>query len=270
METLGWNAFFQNKNLIPVDFNTCTEGLFDLSALGRYSEYAILEMREQFIRKGYVRLDGFLSNASLMLIQAELERLRCVTKAKDFEMPGYETPRKLNVLGGSDIKTLSPLLYKIYHHHAIKNCIEKILGRSIYFCNHPEEYMVANFLTDKGDTHGWHLDDPAYALVLFLEAPGRDAGGELEVISNWDDLCQKKGFLTDQNIQVLLEWAKENNFVEQHFHRAKDAYLLRADRNLHRVTPLSVNGAKRTVVNMAYQSSPETPYKNTADMLYGY
>ncbi len=184
-------------------------------------------------------------------------------------MPGYLTPRSLSVLGGGAIKAQSPLLYSLYHHYAFRTCIENIVGRAIYTCSHPEEYMVANFLHNSGDTHGWHLDDPAYALIIFAEAPPEGCGGDVEFIANWTDLCRRKNQKPNENVMELVNWAMQNGLVDSHSHQSGDAYLLRADMNLHRVTPLSQKGMRRAVVNLAFQSTPQADYGSTADLLYG-
>jgi hypothetical protein len=244
--------------------------IYDLIAPSSFAPEQLLNMREQFARVGYVKLPQFLSPKALLLLRHEMGEMEKIAIRRKFEMPGYLTPRSLSVLGGKMIRAQSPLLYSLYHHYALRNCIESIVGRAIYTCTHPEEFMVANYLHNSGDTHGWHLDDPSYALIIFAEAPEPGGGGEVEFISNWKDLCRRKNQKPDENILDLVKWAYENGLVDIHAHMPGDAYLLRADLNLHRVTPLKRRGDRRSAVNLAYQSSPETSYGETADLLYGY
>jgi len=244
--------------------------IYDLITPKSFDPNSLLDMREQFTRTGYVKLPGFFSSRTLALFKAEMEEMEQIAIRRQFDMPGYLTPRSLSVLGGKLIKSQSPLLYSLYHHYALRSCIESIVGRPIYSCTHPEEYMVANFLHNSGDTHGWHLDDPSYALIIFAEAPEKDGGGEVEFIANWKDLCRRKGRKPDENILDLISWADENGLVDRLSHGAGDAYLLRADLNLHRVTPLKRQGERRAAVNLAYQSTPEMAYGKTANLLYGY
>lgn len=242
--------------------------LYDLITPRPFDQNTLLDMREQFARSGYVKLKSFLNSTALDAFRSEMEELEQLSARRQFEMPGYLTPRRLSVLGGGAIKAQSPFLYSLYHHYAFRTCIESIVGRPVYTCSHPEEYMVANFLHNSGDTHGWHLDDPAYALVIFAEAPDAGCGGEVEMIANWTDLCQRKNQKPDENVMELVSWAMQNGLVDRHNHQSGDAYLLRADMNLHRVTPLLQKGMRRTVVNLAFQSKPEACYGNTADLLY--
>jgi hypothetical protein len=243
--------------------------LYDFVTPQQYDWDALQQMRERFMRFGYVRLSRFVSLAALSLIKNELDELVQLAIRRSFEMPGYATPRSLSVLGGSIIKAHSPFLYSLYHHYALRNCVESIVGHTVYSCTHPEEFMVANFLHHLGDTHGWHLDDPPYALVIFAELPGENGGGELEVVPNWTDLCRRKHRKPDEAIGDLIAWAEENGLVDRHRHQAGDAYLLRADMNLHRVAPLLRAGDRRAVVNLAFQCTAAMQYGSTADMLYG-
>lgn len=244
--------------------------IYDLVTPASFDPVSLFDMREQFARTGYVKLPKFLSSRASALFKSEMEEMEQMAIRRKFNMPGYQTPRSLSVLGGNLIKSQSPLLYSLYHHYALRSCIESIVGRPIYTCTHPEEFMVANFLHNSGDTHGWHLDDPAYALIIFAEVPEEGCGGEVEFIANWKDLCRRKGRKPDDNILDLIDWAGENGLIDRHSHRAGDAYLLRADLNLHRVTPLKGPGERRAAINLAYQASPETIYGSTADLLYGF
>ena len=246
-----------------------TDALFDLTTAKSFAPADLADMHEQFLRCGYVKLPGFLSEAALDFLCCELQRLEANASRRVFEMPGYHSPRNLSVLGGRAIRECSPFLYRLYHHSALRSTVEAISGRPIYSCIHEEEFMVANFLQASGDTHGWHLDDPPFALVIFAEAPEPGQGGDVEIIPNWVDLCRRKGRRPDKEVWDLIEWASENHLIERHHHDAGDAYLLRADLNLHRVVPITASGARRCVLNMAFQTSPDTVYADTADLLYG-
>lgn len=243
--------------------------LYKLITPKLFSPDELLDMREQFYRSGYVKLPSFLSDDALAVFRDEMEQLELVASRKKFEMPGYKTPRRLSVVGGNMIKSYAPVLYSLYHHYALRSCVEQLTGRRIYSCTHPEEYMVANFLHNSGDTHGWHLDDPAYALIIFAESPQKNGGGEVEFISNWSDICRRKQCKPDSDIQELITWARENGMVDRQTHNSGDAYLLRADINLHRVCPLKYSGDRRSVVNLAFQNTSKADYGLTANMLYG-
>lgn len=242
--------------------------MFELTAPKEFEAAALADLREQFLRCGYVKLPSFLTPITLRFLKAELERLESNASRRAFEMPGYNTPRSLSVLGGTTIKAQSPLLFGLYQHSALRSCVERIAGRTVYPCQHPEEFMVANLLHRSGDTHGWHLDDPAFAFVLFIDAPAEGQGGELEMIANWTDLCRRKGRRPDEDITDLIAWAAENNLIEHSHHAPGDAYLLRADINLHRVSPITGAGTRRCVLNLAFQANITATYSQTATLLY--
>lgn len=245
------------------------DALFDVTSPRVYDGDTAFELHEEFVRSGYVRLHEFFTPAAISFLKLELTRLEKLAVRRVFEMPGYGTPRSLSVLGGSLIKAQSPMLYRLYHHQALRQCMELIAGRPVFPCLHPEEFMVANFLQHSGDTHGWHLDDPSYALVIFIEAPREGGGGEVEIIPNWTELCRRKNRKPDKDIANLIAWAHENGLVERRHHNVGEAYFLRADLNLHRVAPLREEGERRCVINLAFQSSPDAKYGGTADLLYG-
>ncbi|WP_342150364.1 hypothetical protein [Methylorubrum sp. SB2] len=244
------------------------DALSTMELPGDGSAAELAALHEQFVRYGYVRLPAFLSGGALAQFRLEMSKLEKVAMRRGFDMPGYDTPRRLSVLGGSLIRKNSSELAGLYYHHAIRSFVERVAGRRIYSCRHPEEFMVANFLQTTGDTHGWHLDDPPLALVIFAEAPAPGGGGEAEMIVNWHDLCRRKDRSVDTGIADLVAWSRDNDLVEQRYHGVGDAYLLRADLNLHRVAPLTARGEKRWVVNLAFQTEPVGSYGETASLLY--
>jgi hypothetical protein len=252
------------------DASFMTEALFDLTMSKDFDDDELADMHERFLRSGYVRMPNFLTPTALRFLRYELRRLELDASRRVFEMPGYHSPRNLSVVGGTIIKARSPFLFRLYQHSALRECVASIVGRPIYSCAHPEEFMVANFLQCNGDTHGWHMDDPAFALVVFVDAPAEGEGGQVEMIPNWVSFCSRRGRKPDSDIGDLVQWASENGMVERHHHDAGDAYLLRADRNLHRVTPLVSSNSRRSVINCAFQVTPDTSYASTADLLYGH
>ena len=129
--------------------------------------------------------------------------------------------------------------------------------------------MVANFLLSPGATHGWHLDDPAYAFILVLESSPAEDGGSIEFIQNWQEFCKDSGSLSKEKVAPLVERAREANLVQVRHHLSGDAYLLRADRCLHQVTALRREGARRFALNLAFEATPHPIYGNTANRLYG-
>ena len=179
-----------------------------LPAYGGLEEQQVAELRRQFRRDCYVRLPGLLRGEAFDFVKAEVDRLESRARDRCFEMDGYKTPRVMKALGGQEILSASPLAY-IYLHYAIRQLIEEIVGTKIYTCQHPNEYMVVNYLLSQGATHGWHLDDPAYALVLFIDAPPPEAGGHLEYIMDWRQICRDKGLAPEGEVNGLVAQLRE-------------------------------------------------------------
>jgi hypothetical protein len=183
-------------------------------------------------------------------------------------MHGVETPRELSTVGGSVIASKFPRWLALYAHHQIVKLLTVLTGGPIYACQHEEEFIVANFLNRQHGTHGWHLDDPAYALIVFFEAPPEGLGGSLEFITNWHAFCERRGADPETNVVPLVGQAREEDLILSRHHARGDAYLLRADKCLHRVTELKDAAFRRAAINMAYQQFPFQVYGESANALY--
>ena len=227
------------------------------------------ELRREFLRKDYVHLPGLFSKGGFGLLQAETERLKGFTQQKDFVMSGPETPRIMSVLGGNGILENSSLLWSLYSHYDLRNLIQGIVGAPIYPCKHPNEFMVINYLLAPGAIHGWHLDDPAYALVIIIDAPKAEYGGLTEFVPDWKEYCDYLGVSAEENVGSTIQQARADNRVRVKHHAPSDAYLLRADNALHQVTELKKEGVQRVIINLGFENTPDPKYGHTASDLYG-
>ncbi len=235
-----------------------------------YQDAARLEtLKHEFLRRDYVKLPNLLTDAAFAVLRAEAQRVEISARQRSFLMEGYETPRELKTLGGSRISEESPILASIYSNEILKATLQTIAGAAIHPCLHADEFIVLNYLTHSGETHGWHLDDPAYALIVLLEAPAPEAGGLLELIKDWGSICERAGEAPRNHVDHVVELCRAARRVEVKHHAAGDAYLLRADRVLHRVTELTREGARRVVINLAFEATPNPTYGSTATKLYG-
>jgi hypothetical protein len=228
------------------------------------------QLARQFQRHDYIKLPNLFTPTAFAVLKEELDELEKFSKQRDFVMRGYETPRIMNVLGGAQLLRDSEVLWTLYGNHQLLGLLENIIGGEVYPCRHPNEFMVANFLLAPGSTHGWHLDDPAYALITVLDAPPTaDGGGLVEFIPNWRKFAEANNAAAEENVEALVELARQQNLIQQKHHAAGDAYLLRADECLHRVTPLNVEGVRRAVLNLGLEATPNPTYGFTASELYG-
>jgi hypothetical protein len=229
---------------------------------------ALAPLRDQFQANGYVKLPGLLSSGAFKVLTGEVEAMRSTAIDRSFTMPGAETPRELSTVGGSLIAAKFPKWLGLYSHHEIVSLVTTLTGGPIYACQHEEEFMVANFLNRRRGTHGWHLDDPAYALILFFDAPPQGQGGSLEFIPNWHAFCERHGVDPEMNVAPSAEMARSEGLIQMRHHLREDAYLLRADKCLHRVTELQRDDIRRAAINMAYQNVPFQVYGESATALY--
>jgi hypothetical protein len=235
-----------------------------------YNKQDVLsDLQQEFGRNDYVKLPGLIASQAFAHIRAEIEYLKRFTTKRSFIMEGYETPREMSTLGGAKILKEAPTIWSLYCHYELRNLIERIAGTKVYSCLHPNEFMVANFLNSPGATHGWHLDDPAFALIIVLEASSAEDGGSLEFIPNWFEFCSQIGAFSDEKVGPLVERARADNLIQVRHHLSGDAYFLRADRSLHQVTALRREGACRSALNLAFEVTPNPTYGDTANKLYG-
>ncbi|CRI67035.1 conserved hypothetical protein [Thiocapsa sp. KS1] len=227
------------------------------------------QLRCIFAEQGYVKLTGFFAEPVYESLMAEIEVIQRKKRKRDFQMPGYATPRIMSVVSGNEILESSVLLAALYGHYEIRKPLATIIDQDIFGVHHRDELMVVNLLEKRGDTHGWHLDDPRYAFIAVLKATPNDQGGSVEYIVHWRSLCVQHGLDAEQDVDKGVELAASLGMIRRAHHEAGDCYLLNAGECLHRVTPLTVDRSERCVLNMAFDDRASIPFGATADLLYG-
>jgi hypothetical protein len=228
----------------------------------------LADLRRTFALHSYVKLPGLINSQAFEALKRETDYIQQFARDRNFVMEEYGSPRILTTIGGARIFTESPNLAWIYMHYEIKNLVQEIVGDFVYFSRHAHEFIVGNYLLAEGATHGWHLDDPAYALTLVFDAPTAEEGGLLEYVRDWRAFCAEGQRLHDADISPMVEQARSRSLVHSQHHGAGDAYLLRGDQCLHRVSELKSSVARRMALNLGYDAAPNTPYGSTADRLY--
>jgi hypothetical protein len=224
-------------------------------------------LRSEFLRADYVGLPQFLTPPAFRELHRQVLKLADLRIRRDFIMPGVATPRRLSTVGGKTIAANAPDLVSLYHSSTLSQLVQAVCGSQIYPCRHPSEYLVANFLDYAGSTHGWHLDDPALALIVFVESPPATDGGLLELIPAWES---KRSAVAspEASIEESVVSLRQQGQVTVKHHQVGDAYLLRADRCLHRVTELRNPRNRRIALNFAFELFPVTRYGTSATLLY--
>jgi hypothetical protein len=227
-----------------------------------------IDPERSFERDGYLKLPAFLEKGAREDLERRIARLRDESRRRDFVMPGAETRRHMSTIGGRRIRALDPALAETPKSPALRRALRSIVGPQVFDCQHPEEFVVANFLTGVGDLHGWHLDDPTYILVMFVEAPEPEMGGLLELVPDWVALRASLGIGELDPVEPGVAHAESLGLVRREHHAPGDAYLLHGARNLHQVAPLR-GAAARSVLIFSFQDTARREYGTTADSLYG-
>jgi hypothetical protein len=225
------------------------------------------EVKEQLKANGFAILHHFLSEHQYLALKHEVDKLEQFRLRRDFVMLDYESDRHLSTIGGSVIRKESQIIKGLYSSDEILDELSILTGTPLYRIDHPEEYAVINWLTNPKDIHGWHLDDPKYALVIAIEMPEKiEDGGYVEVIPNWKQFI-KEHHLEEAPVTDQLQKAYSEKAIGKVWLSPGDAYLINAGETFHQVAPLK--RGQRVIVNFAYHDSPKVQYGRTADLLYG-
>lgn len=248
----------QNYNDAPLRFGA------------NYFDFKIINsLHLSFGRNGYVKLPGLIVPSTFNLLRTEVQRLSGIAKERNFVMPGYESPRVMTTLGGKQIKENSELLKNFYSNQELRSILSGIVGSQLFDSHDEKEWCVSNWLNGEGQTHGHHLDDPPIALIVVIQAPPPELGGELEVVTDWREVARIFGHDPERNVLSLVDKLRTFNLVQVKTHITGDAYLLRADQCLHAVAPLRGREARRSILNMAFELEPNiVRCSKTADALY--
>ena len=182
-------------------------------------------------------------------------------------MPDFNTDRKMSVLSGKDVVSQSDIIASLYACRELRNWITRLIGKDIHTVLHDDEFLVVNFLDGKRDTHGWHLDDPRYALIIVVESPAEHIGGCIEYVPDWKHLAREEGFDPHQNVERGVEICKRKGLLRSDTLNSGDCYLLDAGEVLHRVSPMSADG-RRKALNLAFDDRRYRVYGETATRLY--
>lgn len=204
----------------------------------------------------------------MKLLNDETHALHDISTKRDFMMTGYDTPRLLSVAGGQKILRNTVFIPTLYVHHQLKSVLSTITRKALFTVKHQQECIVANYLDGNGQTHGWHLDDPMYALIVILESPKVGRGGSVEYVPGWRKLCESLGIDPVRDLKIGLAHAQLHGLVKSAHLKSGDCYILNAGDNLHRVTPISDDSSRRRVINMAFDHRENFKFGNTADILY--
>ena len=151
------------------------------------------------------------------------------------------SPRRYRVVDRDTLARACPSAAAFYPSDRLLGTIRAVAGEAVAPVPYAPEELIATRLERAGDTHGWHWDDYAFALVWVLHAPPRGCGADLEYVPDvpW---CKDA-----PNVDAILTRRRPQRVRIA----AGTVYLLRTDTTLHRVTPL-LGDAHRDALCFSY------------------
>ncbi|WP_158920669.1 hypothetical protein [Streptomyces sp. NBRC 109706] len=203
----------------------------------------IPELRRSYQTDDYAELPAFMPEEIHATALKELEALFAEqAQRRDLIIKqSGNTPRKYSNIDRDALTQGSTVVPEIFRSTALYELLEAIVGEKVLPVPYvPEEYIAAR-LHKAGDVHGWHWDDYTWALVWIFKMPDEDNGGSLEYV---------KGVPWDQDNPRVEEFVSAGPVIRRH-PAVGNAYLLKADTALHRVSTLRYD-AERMIVCFSF------------------
>jgi hypothetical protein len=216
-----------------------------LFAKRRDDKEEIRRRQIEFDREGYTRFGiGELVPEHLMAqVQAEAEEMLAqfaIRRDLNLATTGY-SPRRMSNVPQRFTEAHGTIIPALYNSPEMRAWIGAIVGDEVLSCYKDEEYVI-NRLEVSGDTHGWHWGDYPYTMIWVLQAPPMEQGGLLQCLphTRWhkDD--------------PRPEWYIANCPMRSYYHATGEAYLIRSDTTLHRVTTVIGENCTRIILNTCW------------------
>lgn len=202
---------------------------------------------EKFSRDGYLKFDinEFVPVQVFdnIIIEAnELLAHHSIRRDTRVQSTGY-SKRYMSNVTAKGIRDNGTIINTLYKSNAVRNLLGEIAGDTLADC-WEEEHFLINKLEREGDTHGWHWGDYPYTVIWILEAPAIEHGGILQCVphTTWNK--------QDPRIEhYLIERP-----IQSYYHITGQAYFLKSDTTLHRVTPMKGEVTK-VILNTCWASA---------------
>jgi hypothetical protein len=121
-----------------------------------------------FAKVGFTLADSVRENVSAEVL--ELVEQAGVRRDLRFAETG-NTPRRMRNVRQAEIDTLGTAIPQAYTSDTLRRALSLVAGEPLLPCPYrPERYVITR-LERSGDTHGWHWDDYAFALVWVHRVP---------------------------------------------------------------------------------------------------
>jgi hypothetical protein len=220
-------------------------------------------LRSAFARRGFVELTALIPAALRARIAGEATAaLDAFSVRRDVCVPATGmSPRTYRVTPRDAIAAACPAAAAYYRSPELLALLAQVAGEPLAPVPYVPEEFIATRLERAGDTHGWHWDDYAFALVWVVCAPEPAAGAALEFVAGvpWHKDAPR--------VEAILA-ARPPSRVHL---GAGTVYLLRADTSLHRVAPL-VRDERRDALCFSYANvrdlTREVTHDETLDYIF--
>lgn len=216
------------------------------------------ELRETFARDGFVDVTSAIDPTLRARVAAEASAvLDAHGERRDIRIPATGmSPRCYRVASRDAIVAQCRAAAAAYRGEDLLALLAGLTGEAVVPVPHVPEEIIATRLERAGDTHGWHWDDYAFALVWIAQAPSPSAGAALERIPEvpW---CKDAPGLNAILAARTTERANPPS---------RSVYLLRADTTLHRVAPLVFN-ERRDALCFSYAAASDVARAVTHETL---
>lgn len=168
---------------------------------------------------------------------------------RDLEMKATaNTPRKYRSVGRDAIHARNGVVRKVFENNELLEALSTLAGEPVFRVPYePEEYIINN-QGSTGNTHGWHWDDYAFAMIHVVEAPDPMFGGRVEMIKKiqWDK----------EDAGTCIREALGGNVVLGMHVSAGQTYFMRTNTTLHRISPLT-GPTNRIAIIMSFASETD-------------
>lgn len=202
---------------------------------------------EQFSRDGYLKFDiGELVPEQVFseVIEESNALLSAHSIRRDVKVQstGY-SKRYMSNVTAKGIQDNGSIIPALYSSPALRALLGEIAGDELANCWDEERFLL-NKLEKEGDTHGWHWGDYPYTVIWILDAPPIEHGGILQCIphTSWDK--------QQPNIEQYII----DHPIRSYYHVTGQAYFLKSDTTLHRVTPMK-GEVTRIILNTCWASA---------------
>ncbi len=217
----------------------------------------------EFDRHGYTRfrVGELIPDHMASRLREEADRMLeqfAIRRDMNLATTGY-SPRHMSNVPQRFTEANGSLIPALYNSPALRAWLGEIVDDEVVSCYKDEEYVI-NRLERPGDTHGWHWGDFPYTIIWILQAPPMEQGGLLQCVphTRWN----KKDPRPD--------WYITNCPTDTYHHSTGEAYLIRSDKTLHRVTTVTGEDCTRIILNTCWagRTFPGNPEHETVEAAF--